>query len=255
MPQGPVSTGTDGTPASAEGVGEPIPVPPAIRALRARRRRRRKPPEVHAQAGTAPQTPGGDAESTTSGDTTAVASTAAPADQTAERSPRSRHRRRRRAAAGDEANAERRPPEDRGPRREGRDRFGRQGERGPRGDRQDRGREGGPRDRRGRPPGRGRDAPPRKVERKIYHIDAVVDRGFEDVEEEGGTRRVNWTILKRTTADLISRKALSAVYVLQRDGSDTEFPSLGAARDTVHKTIVHPEKLTRSKAEHAAEKK
>jgi hypothetical protein len=108
-----------------------------------------------------------------------------------------------------------------------------------------------------------RDAPPRKIERKLYSIDAVVDRGFEDVEDaEGGeTRRVNWTIVKRTTADQISRKPLSAVYVLQRDagsdsggGEDSEFPSLGAARDAVHKTIVHPEKLTRSKAEHAAEK-
>jgi hypothetical protein len=42
--------------------------------------------------------------------------------------------------------------------------------------------------------------------------------------------------------------------VLQRDGVDGEFPSLGAARDAVNKTIVHPEKLTRSKAEHAAER-
>jgi len=48
---------------------------------------------------------------------------------------------------------------------------------------------------------------------------------------------------------------MSAVYVVQRDGVDSEFPSLGAARDTVNKKIVHPEKLTRSKAEHAAAKK
>ncbi|HEX6442645.1 MAG TPA: hypothetical protein VF007_10690 [Stellaceae bacterium] len=82
-----------------------------------------------------------------------------------------------------------------------------------------------------------------------------MDRGFEDVEEEAGTRRVHWTIVKRTTADLISRKALSAVYVLQRDGVDTEFPNLGGARNAVNKTIVHPEKLTRAKAEYAAEKK
>jgi hypothetical protein len=83
----------------------------------------------------------------------------------------------------------------------------------------------------------------------------VVDRGFEDVEEEGGARRVHWTIVKRTTADLISRKAVSAIYVLQRDGVDSEFPNLGTARSAVNKTIVHPEKLTRSKAEYAAEKK
>jgi hypothetical protein len=83
----------------------------------------------------------------------------------------------------------------------------------------------------------------------------VVDRGFDDVEDEdAGTRRVHWTILKRTTADQVSRKALAAVYVLQRDGVDTEFANLGAARNAVNKTIVHPEKLTRSKAEYAAEK-
>jgi hypothetical protein len=43
--------------------------------------------------------------------------------------------------------------------------------------------------------------------------------------------------------------------VLQRDGNDSEFPSLGAARSAVNKTIVHPEKLTLSKAEHVAAKK
>jgi hypothetical protein len=83
----------------------------------------------------------------------------------------------------------------------------------------------------------------------------VVDRGFEDVEEEAGTRRVHWTIVKRTTADQVSRKPVSAVYVLQRDGADSEFPNLGTARSAVNKTIDHPEKLTRSKAEIAAEKK
>ena len=82
----------------------------------------------------------------------------------------------------------------------------------------------------------------------------MVDRGFDDVEEEAGPRRVHWTIVKRTTADQISRKALSALYVLQRDGVDSEFPSLGAARNAVNKTIVHPEKLTLSKAEHAAQR-
>jgi len=103
-------------------------------------------------------------------------------------------------------------------------------------------------------PGRGRDAP-RRVERKLYSVDSVVDRGFEDVEEEAGSRRVHWTIVKRTTADQISRKPVSALYVVQRDGVDSEFPNLGAARGAVNKTIVHPEKLTRSKAEYAAEKK
>jgi hypothetical protein len=116
----------------------------------------------------------------------------------------------------------------------------------PRGDRPDRGRD--------RPAGRGRAAPPQRRERQLYSFDSVVDRGFNDIEEETGTRRVHWTIVKRTTADQTSRKPVSALYVLQRDGADSEFPSLGAARNEVNKTIVHPEKLTRSKAEYAAEK-
>jgi hypothetical protein len=48
---------------------------------------------------------------------------------------------------------------------------------------------------------------------------------------------------------------MSAVYILRRDGIDTEFPNLGAARAAANKTIVHPEKLTMSKAEHAAARK
>ena len=88
----------------------------------------------------------------------------------------------------------------------------------------------------------------------------MVDRGFEDVTEEsnegeeGGTRRVHWTIIKRTVADQKSGKAMSASYVLQREGAEAEFPNLGAARAAVNKTIVHPEKLTLSKAEHVAAK-
>ena len=42
--------------------------------------------------------------------------------------------------------------------------------------------------------------------------------------------------------------------VLRRDGVDTEFAHLSAARAAVNKTIVHPEKLTRSKADHATTK-
>ena len=115
----------------------------------------------------------------------------------------------------------------------------------------------GRRDRRSRPPGRGREAPLRKPEQKLYALESVVDRGFEDVIEdsdEGGTRRVHWTIIKRTVADQKSGKAMSASYVLQREGVEAEFPSLGAARAAVNKTIVHPEKLTLSKAEHVAAK-
>ena len=93
------------------------------------------------------------------------------------------------------------------------------------------------------------------IEQKLYSVDAIVDRGFEDVEEEGETRRVHWTIVKRTTADQISHKPVATVYVLQREGADTEFPTLGTARSAVNKTIVHPEKLTPSKAERAIAKK
>ena len=97
----------------------------------------------------------------------------------------------------------------------------------------------------------------RKPEQKLYALESVVDRGFEDVTEdsdEGGTRRVHWTIIKRTVADQKSGKAMSASYVLQREGVEAEFPNLGAARAAVNKTIVHPEKLTLSKAEHVAAK-
>jgi hypothetical protein len=117
----------------------------------------------------------------------------------------------------------------------------------------------GRRDRRlsGRTPGRGRESPPRKPEQKLYALESVVDRGFEDVtddSDEAGTRRVHWTIIKRTVADQKSGKAMSASYVLQREGVEAEFPNLGAARAAVNKTIVHPEKLTLSKAEHVAAK-
>jgi hypothetical protein len=106
--------------------------------------------------------------------------------------------------------------------------------------------------------GRDRDAPSRKPDPRLYALESVVDRGFEDVvdaAEDNLTRRVHWTIVKRTVADQGSGKPISATYVLQRDGVDTEFPGLGAARAAANKTIVHPEKLTLSKAEHAAAKK
>ncbi len=86
----------------------------------------------------------------------------------------------------------------------------------------------------------------------------MVDRGFEDVvdeADEAASRRVYWVIVKRSVADQKSGKAMSAIYVLQRDGAETEFPNLGAARAAANKTIVHPEKLTLSKAEHVAAKK
>jgi hypothetical protein len=97
----------------------------------------------------------------------------------------------------------------------------------------------------------------KKPEPKLYRLESIVDRGFEDVADpatEGATRRVDWIILKRTTADQRTARALSAVYVLRRDGNDTEFAHLSAARAAVNKTIAHPEKLTLSKADHAAAK-
>ena len=128
-------------------------------------------------------------------------------------------------------------------------------------DRRDRG--AGPRGQPGRnarerPQRRGREAPLRKPEPRLYALESVIDRGFEDVVDDAGenaTRRVHWTIIKRTVADQKSGKPMSAVYVLQREGVDAEYPNLGAARSAVNKTIVHPEKLTMSKAEHAAAKK
>jgi len=129
-------------------------------------------------------------------------------------------------------------------------------------DRDRRGRGSGTRDRRdrgpgGRPSGRGREAAKKKPEQKLYALESVVDRGFEDVtddSDEGATRRIHWTIVKRTVADQKSGKPMSAVYVLQREDVEAEFPNLGAARVAVNKTIVHPEKLTLSKAEHVAAK-
>jgi hypothetical protein len=103
-----------------------------------------------------------------------------------------------------------------------------------------------------------RDAPYKKPEPKLYSLESVIDRGFEEVadsENEGATKRVDWTILKRTVADQRSAKPVSAIYLLRRDGSDTEFANLSAARSAVNKTIVHPEKLTKAKADYASTKK
>ncbi len=109
-----------------------------------------------------------------------------------------------------------------------------------------------------RPQQGGREPPRKKPEPKLYSVESVVDHGFEDVADaatEGGMRRVDWTILKRMVADQRSARPVSAVYVLRREGGETEFANLSAARAAVNKTIVHPEKLTRSKADYAAAKK
>ena len=194
------------------------------------RRRRRRPPRP--------------AETSTAGADKIVAASAA--DGTAAGSPRyrpapyrgSRSRGVRDRSSGDERSPERRSVGD--------DR--RSPNRRPRG-------RGAPRRDDGRR-GRDRDAARKRPEQRLYALEAVVDRGFEDVvdaAEDNLTRRVHWTITKRTVADQDSGKPISATYVLKRDGVDREFPGLGAARAAVNKTIVHPEKLTLSKAEHAAE--
>ncbi|MGO8918236.1 MAG: hypothetical protein ACLQJR_20235 [Stellaceae bacterium] len=98
----------------------------------------------------------------------------------------------------------------------------------------------------------------RKPEQSLYSFGSVVDRGFEEVTDAadaGATRRVNWTIVKRMVAERMSAKPVSTVYILRRDGTDTEFTHLSAARAAVNKTIVHPEKLTRPKADYPTGKK
>jgi hypothetical protein len=230
------------------------PVPGMASELPRPRRRRRRParrPGLMDQTGSGGQSPSGP-EAITAG-----ASQSEPGTVQRPWPGRPRYRRQPDRAAPD--GEPRRP----GP-RASRERAARPGDAGARGpDRRDQGSDTrGRRDGRssGRPPGRGREAPPRKPEQKLYALESVVDRGFEDVTEDsdeggqGDTRRVHWTIIKRTVADQKSGKAMSASYVLQREGVEAEFPNLGAARAAVNKTIVHPEKLTLSKAEHVAAK-
>jgi len=123
----------------------------------------------------------------------------------------------------------------------------------------DRARGGDRRDRGKRPfGGKGRDDFRKKPEPKLYSFESVVDRGFEDVadpENEGATKRIEWTIVKRTVADQKAAKTVSAAYLLKREGANTEFANLAAARAAVNKTIVHPEKLTRAKADYPTTKK
>jgi hypothetical protein len=223
-----------GAPAQAEPGGE-----------RRRWRRRRRPRRAEGPDG-APG--GGEARGRTEG-VVEVISRSQPATIRRLRIDRLRPRRRRRETeaqpeARETGQRERRPAQQAEPRD-----SARQG----RGFRSPRPRGKGPGERQGR----GRDAPQKRPDLKLYALESVVDRGFEDVTDEAnenGTRRVHWTIVKRTVADQKSGKPMSAVYVLERDGVQAEFPNLGAARAAVNKTIVHPEKLTLSKAEHAAAK-
>src|SRR5262249_24286921 len=100
-----------------------------------------------------------------------------------------------------------------------------------------------------------RDGHGRKPEQKLYASEAIVDHGSGAVapaEEGGEARRVDWTITKRMMVDQRSTRTVSTVYVLKRDGAESEFPFLAAAREAVKKKIVPPEKLTRPKADYAA---
>jgi hypothetical protein len=174
--------------------------------------------------------------------------------------PNRGQRRRRTADRGDGAGPPQAAPDRDRARRRGSDGYRASGDAAtpgarPRDEDRGDGRSGGPRDARR---GRGREAAPKRPEQKLYVRESVVDRGFDDLvgDDEGSEgRRVHWTIVKRSIADQKSGRATSATYVLQRDGIDTEFPTLGTARAAANKTIVHPEKLTLSKAEHAAARK
>jgi hypothetical protein len=116
----------------------------------------------------------------------------------------------------------------------------------------------GPRGPKKRPFGNDRHAPEARQERKLTSFESIIDRGFEEVADEaneGATKRIDWTIIKRTTADQRTTKPVSTIYVLRRDGAETEFANLAASRAAVNKTIVHPEKLTRAKGDYASTKK
>ena len=196
--------------------------------------------------------------------------------QQADRPPRERkpgERQPREGQARDGQRRDRPPRADRPPRS---DRPAREGgapstdrPREARGDRPNRDRTGPGGDKRGPRPGgkpgfggrdrdRGRDDTRRKPDQKLYTVESVIDRGFEeqpDPANEGQTRRVDWTIVKRTVADQVKAKAVSAVYYVKREDGGSEFPTLALARAAVNKTIVHPEKLTRAKGDYPTTKK
>lgn len=237
---------------------------------RRRRRRRRHGPRPQ---GTAPGGVGatadaaGAAPANGEGAVEGEAAVTAPQEDRPERGPRRRNRRRRefrpredgapREGTAREEGGAARGPRDRNRERQGpRDRDGeRERNRGKGGGRDRDRREGGGKGH----PGRDRDRGPRKPEPKLYTFESVVDRGFEEVpdpDNEGATKRNTWTIVKRTVADQRAAKTVSAAYVLKREGGEaTEFANLAAARAAVNKTIVHPEKLTRPKADYGSTKK
>jgi len=221
-------------PSTGEASSAPAPTDKPRR--RSRRRRRRKPPPP-GDADTA--RPSGEGQENLAAKPGAGT---APRDENApDRGPQMR-------------GPSSRPPRDRRPREAGpRD----AGPRGPGAQGKGR-RERGPGGFKNQPHGRGHEAPTKRPEPRLATIESTVDHGFEDLVDEandGATRRVDWTIIKRTVANQRTTKPISAVYVLRRDGVDTEFANLSAARAAVNKKIVHPEKLTRAKADYGSTKK
>ncbi len=230
MPEGEAPPAAQEGAPSAPQEGAPPGAPPARAPRRPRWRPRRN---------KGPRPPGGGApgEGQAASARGEAQGEAAPREGEAPRAPPGRGRRtrdfraERHAAPAPAEPARERPPRDKGPRR---DRPPRRPGKGP--------------------PDRGRDAR-HKPEPKLYTTEAVVDRGFEDLADpanEGATLRVHWTIVKRTVADQRTTKPVSMLYILKRGESEAEFANLSLARAAVNKTIVHPEKLTLSKEQHAA---
>jgi hypothetical protein len=226
-------------PASGEASSAPATTDQPRR--RSRRRRRRKPPPPGGADAAQPSSEGQENLAAKPGSGGASRDENAPArlprmPGPGGRRPEDRHPRGERPREGG--------PRDAGPRRPGTQSKGR--------------REHGPGGFKNRPHGRGHEAPTKKPEPRLASFETTVDHGFEDLVDEandGATRRVDWTIIKRTVADQRTTKPVSAVYILRRDGVDTEFANLSAARAAVNKKIVHPEKLTRAKADYGSTKK
>ena len=217
------------------------PQPTTSAPPRKRRRRRRRPPPEGSAAPAAAGEPASDASG-------AVVQPSAETERKEPRRSRGSHRR-------DGANrlSREEQPRERDDRRERSSGPRADGDRSARGKRDKRGARGLA----DRPRHRERDGTRNKPAPKLHSLEAIVDRGFEDVPDpatEGATRRADWTILKRTIADQRTARAVSVIYVLRRDGVETEFAQLSAARAAVNKIITHPEKLTPSKADHAAAK-
>jgi hypothetical protein len=277
-PAEPTEAPKNGDPAApADPSSPPVSITEAQgdRPRRRRRRRRRKGPRPEGAAAPplAGAGQGGDPPSTADAPVPneTAPSKAAPHQNDPGRMPRSRGRggrgprehrppdARTREATPREATPREATPREERPREERpRDAAPREARAPGRGPRGKDGRERGPRGPKNQPYGKSRNAFERKPEPKLYSVETVVDRGFEDVTDEandGAVRRVDWTIVKRTVADQRSTRLISAVYLLRRDGVDTEFTALGTARAAVNKTISHPEKLTRAKTEYAAAKK